>query len=114
MVLKSFSFLDTKTGCFSTPFFMHHIGAAVRASIDLAADLSTNIGRHPADYILCCIGEWDDQNSQFHSEGVVQIGTVLGLMPHQPLLDIAGAENPAFSLRRPNGARPSGDLGGEY
>lgn len=61
MILKAFSLLDTKVGMFHPPFFMSHEQQAFRAVSDLANDLSTTVGRHPADYSLVLVGSFDDQ-----------------------------------------------------
>lgn len=84
MILKAFSFLDTKTGHFNTPFFMPHHGQAIRVAVDLADDLSTTIGRHPADFVLCELGEFDDQTGAFKSAVPVQLGVVTSFLPARP------------------------------
>lgn len=91
MILKAFCLLDTKTGAFGTPFFMHHVGAAVRACIDIGQDMNTQVGRHPADFVLCQVGEWDDQSGQFSGSGILQVGAVVQFLPRQPALDFAGS-----------------------
>lgn len=110
MRLKTFCFLDNKTGHFSPPFFMNHVGAAVRAAIDLGGDLSTQIGRHPADFVLCQLAEFDDQTGAFYSEGVLQIGSVLSLLPRQSQPDLLGAAPHRNGSAEP----PTSDLGKEY
>lgn len=90
MNLKVFSLLDSKTGHFSPPFFTHHVGNAIRMCIDVASDMSTQIARHPADFILCQLGTWDDQSGQFETSVPMQIGAVVGFLPHQPSLGLAG------------------------
>lgn len=84
MKLIAFSLLDTKTGIFNTPFFFPHTGAAVRAVIDLGADMSTTPGRHPADFSLCEVGTFDDQSGTFEPRTPLHLGTVLSLMPSRP------------------------------
>lgn len=60
MKLNVYTLFDTKTLIFNTPFFTHTHGAASRMCADLAADINTSVGRHPADYVLYCIGTYDD------------------------------------------------------
>lgn len=83
MKLIAFSLLDMKTGHFNTPFFMNHTGAALRAVMDLGADLNTTVGRHPADFVLAQIGEFDDQTGQMEPMVPLHLGTVLSLLPRQ-------------------------------
>lgn len=65
MILPTFSLLDTKTGIYAPPFMMAHVQLAIRAVKDLAADLNTSVGRHPADYMLVQVGTFDDSTAQF-------------------------------------------------
>lgn len=58
----AFSLLDTKTGIHHPPFYVAHIGIAIRTVKDVASDLGTSIGRHPADYMLVRLGTFDDAN----------------------------------------------------
>lgn len=60
MTLRVFSVYDTKAMCFGVPFFMGTIGAAVRAFGDLSGDAQSTVAKHPSDYILYQIGEFDD------------------------------------------------------
>lgn len=60
MDMKVFSVYDTKAMCYGVPFFMGSVGAAVRAFGDLAADAQSTVSKHPSDYILFQIGEFED------------------------------------------------------
>ncbi|UDN67594.1 nonstructural protein [robinz microvirus RP_62] len=61
MVLHGYSVFDTKALVYSPPFFQSAHGAAIRMFMDLANDVNTTIGRHPADYILFHVCQFDDQ-----------------------------------------------------
>lgn len=90
MILKAFSLLDMKTGIFNVPFFMAHVGQAVRACMDLGRDTSTTVGRHPADYQLVEIGTYDDQTGVLAAIPPQALGTVASLLPEpQRQLDLA-------------------------
>lgn len=67
MKVHVFSILDEKSLVFSQPFFMQSKGAAVRAFSDLVQDKSTSIAKHPADYRLYVIGEFDDVSGALQS-----------------------------------------------
>lgn len=67
--LKVFSCYDVKAEVFGTPFMMAHAGQAVRAFKDLANDKQTTVGRHPQDFKLVQLGEWDDQDGEFVNQG---------------------------------------------
>lgn len=66
MTLKIFSILDTKAGAFAQPFFMATTGQAIRAFTDLANDPQSMVNKHPADFRLFQLGEYDDQAGELH------------------------------------------------
>lgn len=76
MILRAFSIYDTKAEFFSPPFFMVSNGEAVRAFKDLANDTNTSIGRHPSDFRLMCLGEFDNLSGSFNdsSEKMASLG----------------------------------------
>jgi len=61
MILNVYSIFDTKALVFNTPFFAHNNASAVRSVSDLAADLNTSVGRHPSDFVLYRIGQYNDE-----------------------------------------------------
>lgn len=60
MKTKVFSVFDSKAAVFGTPFFMPTEGAAVRAFTDAANDGGTLLSKHPEDFSLFLIAEFDD------------------------------------------------------
>lgn len=72
MILKVFSVLDTKADAFQTPFFMPSTGQAVRAFKDLSNDGQSLVSRHPGDFVLCCIGTFDDVTARLVSYDQVE------------------------------------------
>lgn len=64
MKIQIFSVYDSKTGVYAQPNFLINKGAAMRAWQDAANDKSMNIGKHPADYTMFHIAEWDDETGQ--------------------------------------------------
>lgn len=96
MILKAYSLLDAKVGTFGTPFFMAHVQQAIRACADLAMDMNTVVGRHPADFILCEVGTFDDVSGVLASQAPVQIAVVVNLVPR-------GQESFVFERPQPDG-----------
>lgn len=89
MMQRVYSIFDTKALVYNPPFFAPTNGAAVRILADVANDVQTAIGRHPADYVLFCVGHFNDQD---------------GLMsPYSPLEHVVDA----VALLR---IQPKGDL----
>ncbi|QXP08618.1 MAG: nonstructural protein [Arizlama microvirus] len=65
MITNVYTIFDSKALVFNTPFFCLSDGVAKRMCADLAADINTTVGRHPADYILYRIATYDDNRAQF-------------------------------------------------
>lgn len=57
-----YSIYDEKAQVFGTPFFQMNEGTAVRAFNDLAADPQSSVYRHPQDYKLYRLGEFEDRD----------------------------------------------------
>lgn len=65
MLLNAYSIFDNKALQYHPPFYASTDAAAVRQVSDLVQDLNTQVGRHPSDFVLFCVGEWNDQNGGF-------------------------------------------------
>lgn len=63
MITKMFSLYDSKAKMFGLPFCFPNVGMAQRALYDLVRDESTMVSRHPDDFILYQIAEFDDSNA---------------------------------------------------
>jgi len=59
-MFKIFAIFDKKALCYSAPFFCRNKAEALRSLDDLVNNPETRINRHPADYNLWMLGEWDD------------------------------------------------------
>lgn len=60
MVFKMFTVYDSKAEYYLQPFQMMTKGEAIRNFTEWANDTKTTIGKHPEDYILYEIGEYDN------------------------------------------------------
>lgn len=82
MKLKIFAVYDSKVEAYMSPFFMQTKGQAVRAYQDTISDPKTAFNKHPADFTLFEIGEWDDKNAAIISyDSKLNLGSALELMP---------------------------------
>lgn len=61
MILHMYSILDLKGVAFATPFFMHTDGIAIRSFQDALGDPKSELARHPEDYVLYRLGDFNDQ-----------------------------------------------------
>lgn len=62
---KVYTVYDSKAEMYHPPFYQLTRGLAIRAFTDLANDPSTDVGRHPEDYYLYEIGEYDESTAFF-------------------------------------------------
>jgi len=81
VILRAYTYYDTKALFFNTPFFLHSDGEAIRTSVDLGEDMQTRIGRHPEDYILFCVGTFDNANGLLVAHAPENLGPVSSMLP---------------------------------
>lgn len=62
MIIKAFSVYDRKTNVYGSPFFVRHVGEAVRSFMDACNDPKVSFGRYPEDYVLFAVGAFDDES----------------------------------------------------
>jgi len=55
-----FGIFDAPAGCYRSLFPGLSVGEATRGFSDLANNSDTDVGRHPNDFALYKLGEWDD------------------------------------------------------
>lgn len=76
MVLKIFATFDKKLVSFQQPFYAPTAGGANRAFTDAVNDQQHPMNKHPEDYDLYELGEWDDQTGKFitHEPNMISQG----------------------------------------
>lgn len=67
MKLRAYCIYDNKALAYHPPFFAGTDASAVRSLQDVCNDMNTTIGRHPGDFALYCVGEFDDASAYFVS-----------------------------------------------
>ncbi len=76
-----FTVFDSKTAAYLPPFVQQTKGAAIRAFTDTCNDPNTLFNRHPEDYTLFHLGEFDDYSATFHVlETPLPIGKAIEFM----------------------------------
>lgn len=65
---KMFSVHDRKAGAFLPPFMFHARGMAERVFSDCVNNREHAFGKHPEDYTLFLIGEYDDLTGELIKE----------------------------------------------
>jgi len=66
MKSKMFVIYDVKANAYMQPWFLTQTGMALRAFSDCVNDPEHNFGRHPEDYTLFQIGDFDDQDARIN------------------------------------------------
>lgn len=56
---------DNAVQAYMQPSFVTHTGAAVRAFSDHCKDSSSDFAKHPEDFDLYLLGEFDDSSGEF-------------------------------------------------
>jgi len=57
-----YAVFDTKSGAFASPFVMPTHAMAIRGFADHCKDPNSMAGKHPLDFALFHIGEYEDSN----------------------------------------------------
>lgn len=60
-----YSLYDSKVQAFACPWFMRARGEAIRAVEEVVNDPNSVVCRHPEDFTIMELGEYDDANGQF-------------------------------------------------
>lgn len=67
MTHKVFAIYDEKAENYGRPIFLPNDGLAIRSFSDSIQEQGSVIARHPADYRLHLLGEYDDRTGSFKS-----------------------------------------------
>jgi len=68
MIMRLFSIFDEKVGSYSNPFCANAIGEAIRMFGDLVLDDKSRIFKHPGDFQLFHIGEFNLESGKLIQE----------------------------------------------
>jgi len=82
MILKVFSVFDSKIEAYMTPFFMTSKGQAIRSLCDTAQSPDSMFFKHPGDFTLFELGEYDDASATFNLHNTpFSLGVLIELLP---------------------------------
>ena len=97
MKLKIYAVYDSAVGAYMQPFFMQSKGVALRSWLEAANDEKTQFNKHPADFTLFELGEYDELSGTFENHPAkLNLGTAL---EHRSK---SQAEPPAFPYLKEN------------
>lgn len=78
MKIKVFSVYDSKVQAYMQPFFATTVGAATRSFSDACLNEESQFAKHPEDYTLFQVGEFDDSEGGFLAfPAAVSLGNAL-------------------------------------
>jgi hypothetical protein len=63
MKYKIVSIYDSVADCYQRPFFVASVAVAVRSFTDECSNPDSMLNKHPKDYHLFVIGEFDDETA---------------------------------------------------
>ncbi len=58
--MELYTIYDSKEEIYYQPFFLLNDAVALRQFGDMANEETSKISKHPEDYHLWCLGEWDE------------------------------------------------------
>lgn len=77
MIKRVFSVYDEKSEAYLQPFFLDTVGQAIRAVTDCVADNNHQFGRHPSDYTLFHLCDYDDATGIFTTMDKRSLGNLV-------------------------------------
>lgn len=82
MKTRVFSVYDSAAKCYSHPFYVPREEQAIRAFTDATNSPSHEFSKHPADYTLFLLGEFDDADGSYtpHQPAAKAIATGLSVL----------------------------------
>lgn len=80
MKVIGYAIYDTKAEFFQRPFFAQTDGLALRAVVDEGLRRGSELSKHPSDYIVFAIGEFDDASGTLNGFTPRNLGLVKQLI----------------------------------
>lgn len=81
MIYQVFAVKDDKAAAFALPFFMPRMEVALRGFRDACQNTEHDMYRHPEDYSLYCLGEFDDNLGQLLPADPVLVARAIDCVP---------------------------------
>ena len=75
MIHKIYAVYDSKGESYTPPFFDHAEGRAIRTFSDCCNDPGHQFGKHPEDYTLFDLGQYDDNTGTITQDKISSIAT---------------------------------------
>lgn len=80
MIHKIFAVYDSKSQSYTPPYFQHRTEMAIRTFADCCNDNGHTFGKHPEDYTLYNLGEYDDAIGTISQDKITSVANGLTLL----------------------------------
>lgn len=77
MIYKVFSVYDSKIGSYLSPFVVRSKGEAIRAITNELENSNSNLSKHPGDFTLFEIGDYDDEHGTLVPIAPASVGVLV-------------------------------------
>lgn len=77
--MQCFSIRDNASATYDQPFLRPNVVTAIRSITDALNDPASPWAKHPEDYALYHLGEWDDTTGEFNSHAPQHITNLIDL-----------------------------------
>jgi len=88
-----FTVYDEKAEMFMSPFFVPTLGLAIRAFADCVNSDDHHFGKHPQDYTLFGLGEFDDSDATFNHKSKKSLGNGVEFLSKSHISAVEEFEN---------------------
>ena len=82
MKMNAYTIYDVASGTYMRPFYSAADGQAIRGFKDIATDATHEVGKHPEDYTLYRIGDFNTTTGQMKGEELEKLATGLEMVAH--------------------------------
>lgn len=65
MITNIYTIYDTKAKIYNKPFYIINDDVALRTALDLVNDQKSDVSKHPEDFIMYRIGQYEDTTAVF-------------------------------------------------
>ena len=80
MKMNAYTIYDVASGTYMRPFYSEADGQAIRGFKDIAQDENHDVGRHPEDYTLYRIGDFNTTTGKMTGEDLEKMATGLEMI----------------------------------
>lgn len=92
MITEIYTIYDAKAKIFNKPFHQHNEEVALRTARTLLDDHSSDIAKHPSDFILYRLGTYDDDTGSFSLNDQPEVITAFNALTPESMTELSVAQ----------------------